>query len=178
MAALVVAALSIAATPGFAATTKLKCFSHSPATCSIGAGPTATLDTSSGGFAGVYVQAWRFVSGVAIGNVDFSFNYICPGSNDTTSCTGGGAVRWSIPIDTNGDGRWNFFAFVDAANCGNTGTVDNGNFCHVFAGNESFTDWAAFAAAHPTYTIANNSVPFVISDVPKPSVTISNVSFG
>jgi len=32
------------------------------------------------------------------------------------------------------------------------------------AGTESFANWAAFAADHPTYKIASGTTPFIIAD--------------
>lgn len=59
------------------------------------------------------------------------------------------------------------YAFLDAINCGNTGTVSTTSAaCAVFFGSESFANWAAFAAAHPTYRIPAASIPFVIADEP------------
>jgi hypothetical protein len=169
--ALALAALVLCAVTGVAMAApsgKLKCFSGAPATCSVSQG-TATLDTSSGGFAGVYVNNSRNISGTALSGVTFSFQYRCDPSNNTTSCVGGGSPRWSIPIDSTGDGKTDGYAFVDAANCGSTGTV--GPDCPVFFGNVRYDNWAAFAAANPTYKIGN-SLPFVIVDTTEPGTDL------
>ncbi len=87
----------------------------------------------------------------------------------------GGAPRWSIPIDTNGDQLQDGYAFLDAAGCGATvGTnsakvvtvvsTDNPN-CKVNFGG-TYANWAAFAAAHPTWKVAKKNIPFIIADQP------------
>src|SRR4051812_27686686 len=80
----------------------------------------------------------------------------------------GGAPRWSIPIDTDGNRKTTEgWAFFGAANCGATvgpnpqhvvTTVSTSNSsCKVFfstvsgSKSESFDNWSAFAAAHPDY---------------------------
>ncbi len=104
----------------------------------------------------------------------FSFTYSCP---DPAFCLGGGSPRWSIPIDTGGKPGWDIFAFVDAANCGQGptgGTVDTS--CPVSDYNGGpYANWAAYAAAHPTYKIAQQQLTFIIADQPFEG-TISNVS--
>ena len=152
---------------------KLKCFSGSPATCELNPSTDgATLDTTSGGYAGVYFTNGKSMGGSALSDVDFSFEYRCQPSNvDTTTCVGGGAPRWSIPIDTGGDRKDadEVYAFLDAANCGSTGTVSTtASTCPVFVnangGGGSYANWDAFATANPTWTIAG-AYPFVIADV-------------
>jgi len=167
-----VAMVAVASPPG-----KLKCFSGAPATCSVSQN-TVTLDISSGGFAGAFITSTKSISGTSLSGVTFTFQYRCDPSNNTTSCVGGGVPRWSIPIDTNGDGKTDGYAFVDAQNCGSTGTVDNS--CPVFPastiGGGSFANWAAFAAANPTWKIAN-ALPFMITDITEPGTTlITNMS--
>jgi hypothetical protein len=87
----------------------------------------------------------------------------------------GGAPRWSIPIDTDGDQLKNGYAFLDAANCGATvGTNDAKDVtnvstsnpdCKVFYGSGDWANWAAFAADNPTYRIAKKNIPFIIADI-------------
>lgn len=123
-------------------------------------GDAATLTNGAGEFSGVYLKS-RSESGKPLAAVDFSFEY--------TGSTAGGAPRFSIPLDTGATESVTLYAFVDALNCGDTGTVDtNASNCQVFLNfsNESFTNWDAFAAAHPTWRIAPGSIPFVIADQP------------
>src|SRR5690242_19950925 len=92
-AALVALAAVLAVGVASAAGGKLKCFSGSPATCVINSSTTssATLDTTGGGYAGVYYSNGKS-PGSALSAVAFSFDYRCQPSNvDTTTCVGGGA---------------------------------------------------------------------------------------
>jgi hypothetical protein len=141
----------------------------------------ATLNTVGGGTSGVYYSNGKTVGGYPLADVDFSFDYHCqPGDTDTTTCVGGGAPRWSIPIDTGGDPKNSagVYAFLDAYNCGLTGIVStNAVGCRVVVntGGE-YANWDAFAAANPTYSIAS-AYPFVIADVVTPNaITLFDVA--
>ncbi len=162
----VVAVVAVAAPPG-----KLKCFSGAPATCSVSQN-TVTLDTSSGGFAGAYITNSRNVSGTSLSGITFSFQYDCDPSDTKTACVGGGSPRWSIPINTNPATTPTPYAFLDAAGCGSTGTVSTASAsCPVNFASIDYANWAAFAAANPTYTIAN-ALPFVTTDTTEPGTTL------
>jgi hypothetical protein len=87
----------------------------------------------------------------------------------------GGAPRWSIPIDKDGDrDTTEGYAFLDAANCGATVGTNDLNVvtlvstkradCKVFFDNALSDNWAAFAAKNPTYKLSKGS-PFIIADV-------------
>jgi hypothetical protein len=160
-----------------AAANPLLCFADLPATCTINPGGTsATLNTAAGGDAGVYYASSN-ISGDQIGTVTgLSFTYTCAAA---TNCVTGGSPRISIPIDTDSDGTWESFAFIDANNCGMTalltGTVTQA--CPVFFGGTLYANWAAFVAAHGDYRIATDAVVFVIADQPFVGV-ISNVQLG
>jgi hypothetical protein len=167
---LVVAALSI--TSGAVAKEpkpakgSLICFADAPATCSVNTGgQSARVDVpdpnSTDASAGVYKNGTG-VSGKHLSQVTFSFDYLC---DDNDPCVGGGSPRWSIPIAGGPEGA---YAFVGANNCvgqagGAAGTVDNS--CPVNFNNVDYPDWAAFAAAHPTYKIGK-ATTFVIADQP------------
>ena len=145
------------------------CFAENGATCDQTAKNAATLDTTAGGDAGLYLKGNRF-SDRALSDVDFSFDY----DGDIA----GGAPRLSIPIDENGDGETEAYAFIDANSCGggSAGTVSTtASNCVVYYSSGSYANWDAFAAANPDYAIAT-AVPFVIADVPV-VVDISNVDF-
>ena len=164
-----VVALALVATSG-AGQGKLKCFAGDPATCSVSQG-TATLDTSSGGFAGAYYTASK-ANGTALTDIVYSFKYTCDPVDDNVSCVGGGSPRWSIPIDTPDAGKTNGYAFLDAAGCGSTGTVSTtSSACAVNFAGVDYTNWDAFAAVNPTYQIGN-AVPFVITDTTEPVTLI------
>jgi hypothetical protein len=144
----------------------------------------AVLETVDGdadpnnAYAGVYYEVTS-LSGELVGDVsDVSFDYECA-SAINVFCVAGGSPRVSVPIDTDADGSWESFAFIDAANCGLTGamsgTVDLS--CPVFFGGTLYADWDAFATANPTYRIATDAVPFVIVDQPFRG-TVSDVQLG
>lgn len=83
---------------------------------------------------------------------------------------GGGAPRFSIPIDENNDHNADAYAFLDVNGCGSsTVSTDSAN-CTVYYKSETQTNWAAFVAAHPTWKLASRdggkTEPFVIADVP------------
>ena len=150
--------------------------------CTINAGGTsATLNTTDGdpdgSYAGVY-YAESDISGDLVGTVTgLSFTYSC---TTAATCVTGGSPRMSIPIDTDGDGDTESFAFIDANNCGQVGATSgtvNQN-CPVFFGSTLYANWAAFVAANSTARIANDDqVPFVIADQPFLG-TVSNVQLG
>jgi len=107
-------------------------------------------------------------SGKLIGNVDYSF--------DRTGDYGGGAPRFSLPISTNGSPTVAYYAFIDVTSCGGAATVSTASAtCVVYAGSETHANWDAFVAAHPTYTIAAGSLPFVVMDVAG-NYTVSNIT--
>ena len=129
------------------------------------AGTGATLDNSvavgSGDYSGVNFKT-SSVSGMPLSQVsDLSFTY--------TGTPTAGSPRISLPIDTNGDGTTDFYAFIGAFYCNDgAGLVDpmHDATCTIFytggpvAGD---ANWATFVAAHPTWSVSN-SVPFIIAD--------------
>ena len=179
MAALAAAAITLTAGVALGAKpegagTKLRCFTGDGGSCTINeAAETVTLDTSPSGYAGVYLNNANSLKNRNVSSTDFSFNYLCA-DGSTTTCVAGGSPRLSIPIDSTGDGVTDAYAFIDAANCGSTGTVGTGAGCMVFYGPTTYANWDAFAAANPTYT-TGDAVAFVIADQPFEG-TISNVT--
>jgi hypothetical protein len=165
------------AAPAAAAPNPLLCFEGAPGDCTINPdGTSATLNTASGGYAGVY-YARSDLSGDSVLTVaGLSFTYTC---SSTTNCVTGGSPRMSIPIDTDGDGDTESYAFIDANNCGmtaaTTGTVTQ--LCPVFFGDTLYANWAAFAAANSDAQIATDAISFVIADQRFLGV-ISNVQLG
>jgi hypothetical protein len=127
---------------------------------------SATLVNDAGEYSGVYLAS-RSQSGKPLNAVSFSFSY----SGDVA----GGAPRFSIPIDTDGNGSVDGYAFLDALNCGNTGTVSTeSSTCLVYFGPDVYANWDAFAAANPDYRIAPGSIPFIIADQ-EGTYVISNI---
>lgn len=185
-----------AASPSFAAAgngnengNKFQCFSGTTdggynGTCAYTAsGDGAVLNTvdsdadPNNAYAGVYLQNSN-LAGKKLADVNkLSFSYSGTGAS-------GGSPRFSIPIDTDGNGTWDLFAFIDTQGCNdgsaNVGTLDaiGDATCTVALSNGPiYANWAAFAAANPTYRIASNTVSFIIVDQPG-SFTVSNIQIG
>ena len=158
---------------------KLSCFSGTTdggfnGTCAF-TGDGATLNNVDGdtdpfnNYAGVNLQNSN-LDGKALADVNkLSFRY--------TGAATAGSPRFSLPIDT-GSGTTAFYAFVSAFYCNDGGLVDavNDATCTIFAGSESFANWAAMVAAHPTWRVGPN-LPFVIADDPG-TWTVSDVQLG
>jgi hypothetical protein len=142
----------------------------------------AILDTNDGdldpnnNYAGVYISNTN-LDGKLLEDVNkLSFDY------DGESSVGG-SPRLSIPIDSDGDGDTEAYAFIDTMGCNDgdpeSGTLDaiNDSTCLVWYDNVSYENWAAFVAANPTYRIATDALAFVIVDQPG-EFTITNVQLG
>ena len=157
---------------------KLQCFSGTTdggygGTCTLiknGATLNTTDGNTNGSYAGVYIENTNLGGKLlaAVNKLSFTF---------TGGPVVGGSPRMSIGIDENGDGTTEAYAFVDAALCGLTtgGTV--GLNCPVAYGSTVYANWAAFAAANPTFKLSTDTVPFVIADQPF-SGTVTNVQLG
>ena len=129
-----------------------------------------TVQGTNGAYSGVYYQT-SSLSGKTLGQVtQLSFNY--------TGVPTAGSPRISLPIDTNGDGTTDTYAFISAFYCNNgAGLVDpiHDTTCQIFVGSESFANWAALVIAHPSWQVG--AIPFVIADDPG-LWTVSNVHLG
>jgi hypothetical protein len=130
----------------------------------------ATLNTIDGdanpnnNYAGVYIQNTNLDKRVLSHVHNLSFTY------DGSVATGG-SPRFSIPIDEDGDGTTEAYAFVDTLGC-NDGSPNSGELdvirdatCLVAYGTV-YANWDAFASANPTYRIASDALTFVIVDQP------------
>jgi hypothetical protein len=114
-------------------------------------GSGATLTNGAGEYSGVYLKSKR-LSDKPLAGLDFSFKY----EGDTA----GGAPRLSIPLSTGS------YAFLDALNCGSTGTVSTeSQNCPVFINTGGqYANWDAMVQDNPTWRMGSGKVPFVISD--------------
>ena len=131
----------------------------------------ATLNTIDGdlnpnnNYAGVYIQNTNLDSRLLSHVHNLSFTY------DGSVATGG-SPRFSIPIDEDGDGTTEAYAFVDTLGCNDgspsSGTLDviRDSTCLVAYGSTVYANWDAFASANPTYRIASDALTFVIVDQP------------
>lgn len=152
--------------------TRVICFTGEDATCTPVAQDGAVLDVGVGpeGYAGVYINSKR-QNGKTLDRVDSSF--------DWSGALSGGSPRFSIPIDEDGDGATEAYAFLDPINCGTVAgaghvSTEDPN-CLVFYDGAYRGNWDTFAATNPTYRVSED-IPFVIADQPG-QVTISNVRF-
>ena len=159
---------------------KLSCFSGTEdsvhGVCTF-TGSVATLNNVDNdtdpynNYSGVYLQNSN-LDGKPLAEVSkLSFRY---GGDDATA----GSPRFSLPINT-GSGSTAFYAFVSAYYCNDgAGLVDavNDATCTIYAGSESFANWAELVAAHPTWKVGPNR-PFVIADDPG-TWTVSDVQLG
>ncbi len=142
-----------------------------------GAKGSVTLTTVTPGFdyAGVYTND-STMYGQKLGEVKtLSFTY-------AGTDPGAGAPRFSVPIDTDGNGSKDQWAFISALYCNNgAGLVDaiNDPTCTVWLddGVTFYENWAALVAAFPSGRIATNAFVFVIADEPG-TWTINQVQFG
>jgi hypothetical protein len=141
----------------------------------------ATLNTIDGdenpynNYAGVYIPS--NLGGKLLSDVNkLSFDYSGTGA-------AGGSPRISLPIDENGDGTTEAYAYIDTQGCNNgdanVGTLDaiNDPTCTAWYNNVSYENWAAFVTANPTYRIAKDALTFIIVDAPA-NFTITNVQLG
>lgn len=155
--------------------TKAGCFTGGGGICDQkGKTKSFFLDTSAtGSYAGVNVTSPN-IGGAPLSSVNFSFDYLCS-TGGTTTCATGGSPEYGFPIDINFDGATDAYAFIDASNCNETGTVDNN--CPVYyMGSEFFPNWAAFALKYSTATIASSEPPFILAEDTPFVGTIFNIT--
>jgi len=174
------AGTALAAQPAAPGQNKLTCSVDAPATCTTN-GKTATIDTTLGGAAAVYLPGFNnSFYGVRVGQVTKLSN--------TYTGTAGIDPRWSVPIDLGGihDGYTDYFVFVTLAECNNGfGLVDviNDTTCTIHRNDSSVTypNWLAYTQANSSdYISLNDFYAFVIADGSgAPGVwTISNFTVG
>ena len=151
-----VLAIAIAGT-STAANTKYRTFGTGSVSVS---GDTARINNGSGEYGGVYLRS-RSLSSKPLRAVHVSFR--------STGDVGGGAPRFSIPLNTGHKESTAPYAFLDVNGCGGASLVstDSSN-CQVFINfnGESFANWDALVARHPSWRIKAGGIPFIIADVP------------
>jgi hypothetical protein len=186
--AMTASAASPASAPG---KNKLQCFdgpsdgSIYGGTCTLttnGAKGPATLDNTggdtAGSYSGVYVLSSNLTGKTLASAGQLSFNY--------TGIPTNGSPRISLPLDTDGDGVTDLYAFVSAYWCSNgAGLVDaiNNPACQIYVGSDvnPYVGWAALLAAYPTAVMGpDGALPFIISDDAGSTAiwTVSNVTLG
>jgi hypothetical protein len=148
-------AIAVLAVPVMAAPhSKLKTFGTGDVTLVGSDG--ADIVNNVGEYGGVYLAARR--NARPIQSVHFSFR--------STGQVGGGAPRFSIPIDTDHNHTVEAYAFIDVNGCGGASLVSTASVtCTVYFQSDVFANWGEFADAHPDYRIPPGAIPFVIADV-------------
>jgi hypothetical protein len=131
---------------------------------------TMTIVTDKGAFAGVYISP--SLPGKPLGTLSrLSFAYhVAAGS--------GAALYIAIPIDVNGDGQYDAFAFIRSTGCNDPSAPDgvvNLNCPVEF--DARYENWAAFATAHPDYRFGADTEPFIHDGGPFIG-TVCDVQFG
>jgi len=187
--AMPVSAAGLTTAPG---QNKLQCFDGTTdggfgGTCTLnssGAKGSATLDLSSnniaGDYAGVYTLDSNMYGALLTSLTQLSYHYT------GTVAPQPGNLSYNIPIDTNGDGTTEFYAFVDAFYCpGVDGVVNiiNDPVCVIYEGGVTpRANWAEFLAANPDAKVATDNYVFVIAErtptEPSAIWTVNNVKFG
>jgi hypothetical protein len=172
---------------------KLQCFDGTTdgfgfgGTCTLnsgGAKGSATLNLSSsivtGDYAGVYTLDSNLYGALLTDVTQLSYHY-----TGTIAPTPGN-LSYNIPIDTDGNGTTNFYAFVDAFYCpGVNGVVDivKDSVCVIYEGGVTpRANWAAFLAANPGAKVATDNFVFIVAErtpsEPSAIWTVNNVKFG
>jgi hypothetical protein len=173
---------------------KIQCFQGSntvldpqSGTCTLlsnGAKGKASLDLTSGDpdgdYAGVFTNDSNLY-GAPLGSVtQAGYQYSGPFAPQP------GNLSYNIPIDTDGNGTTDAYAFVDAFYCpGTNGNVDivNDPNCGIYLGGVVFyPNWAALVAAFPAGKVATDNFVFVVAErtpsEPSAVWTVGNVKFG
>ncbi|MBX4192453.1 hypothetical protein KW798_03135 [Candidatus Parcubacteria bacterium] len=155
-------------------------------TCTLnsnGAKGTATLALTSsnpnGDYAGVYTQESSIYGATLASLKQLSYHY-------TASITPQpGNLSYNIPIDTDGNGSTDGYAFVDAFYCpGTGGNVDivNDPNCGIWLNGVEYANWAALVAAFPNAKVATDNFAFIVAErtgtEPAATYTVNNVKFG
>ena len=171
---------------------KIQCFDGTTdggfgGTCTLesnGAKGKATLAVSSssptGDYAGVYTLESKLYGSTLAGLTQVSYHYT------GTITPQPGNLSYNIPIDTDGNGSTEGYAFVDAYYCpgvgGNVDVINDPNCGIYYQGVSFYPNWAAFAAAYPGAKVATDNYAFIIAErtpiEPAAVWTVNNVKFG
>jgi hypothetical protein len=153
------------------------------------ASAAGTPHLSTFGTGDVFVNGDKFATFNDTG--EYGGAYVNKTSNDPLSkvhvrfindrAVGGGAPRFSIPIDENKDTITDAYAFIDVNNCGSSTVSSDDSNCQVFLNTGgSYANWAALVAANPTWRLAkkdpngtrpngkplySSTMPFIVADV-------------
>lgn len=140
-----------------------------------------TDNNPNGDYSGIYLPATS-LSGAPLKKVtQLGYTYTSAGNVMPTP----GSLSLNVPIDTDGNGATDYYAFIDAAYCPGTGgvvdVIRDAN-CGIYLNNNYYANWAALVAAYPAAKIATDDVPFIIAErtpgQQAVSWTITNVKLG
>jgi hypothetical protein len=154
---------------------KLKCFdgpsegAPQGGSCTMqgnGAKGPAILDVSStdpdGDYAGVYYQE-SSIHGAALGDIrQLGFHYVA-----SDSAIAPGNLSLNIPIDEDGDGVTEQYAFIDVFYCpGTDGVVDalHDEECGIWYDGVQYENWDALVDEYPDALVATDNFAFVIAE--------------
>lgn len=131
-------------------------------------------DNPNNNYAGVYIPS--NLGGRLLSDINkLSFDYSGSGA-------AGGSPRITLPIDENGDGALEAYAYIDTQGCNNgganVGTLDaiNDATCTISYG-ANYENWTAFVTANPAYRVSTDDIAFIVVDQPG-TFTITNVQLG
>jgi hypothetical protein len=158
-----VAVLAIAGTATAGANSKLRTFG----TAQVSGGTVTIVNTTASDYGGVYLNS-KNLSSKRVRAVHMSFL--------STGGSGGGAPRFSIPLNTGHTESVTPYAFIDVNNCGSNLVSTDDPSCKVFLNfsSEFFDNWADLVATHPTWRLPKAAIPFIIADVPG-SYAVTNI---
>ena len=121
-----------------------------------------TADDPDGSFAGVYYQE-SSIFGAPLGDIkQLGFHYIATDDDIVP-----GNLSLNIPIDEDGDGVTEQYAFIDVFYCpGSDGVVDalHDEECGIWYDGVQYENWDAFVEAFPDALIATDNFAFVIAE--------------
>lgn len=153
---------------------KLQCFDGSSdggygGVCTLnnnGAKGSATLNNTdsvaTGDYAGVYIAESTLAGQPLTSVTQLGYRY------SGASVPHPGSLSLNVPIDTNGDGSTDGYAFIDAAYCPGTGgqvNVVNDASCGIYyQGTTYYGSWAQFVMAYPGAKVATDNLAFVIAE--------------
>ena len=97
-----------------------------------------------------------------------------------------GALSYNLPVDADGNGSTDAYAFIDATYCrgvaGKVSITTDANCGIYYGGSIFYPNWAAFTAAYPGAKVATDAYVFIVAErtpsEPSSVWTVSNVKFG
>lgn len=159
---------------GYGGTCTTKNGAKGPATLAL------TSTNPSGDYAGIYTLESKTYGTELTNLTQLSYSYTA------TTPPQPGDLSYNLPIDTDGNGTTDAYAFIDAYYCpGVGGTVDilHDVSCGIYYnGSIFYPNWTAFTDAYPGAKVATDNSVFIVAErtpgEPAATYTITNVKFG